>query len=944
MVHGSDRKELQNLNELVEDLKDLYLSPSFQKFHPLGEDIDIIFDLATTFTDGILWKKDNKNRKEDQLTIRSLLDQLANPCIIEGEAGKGKTTFLKRIAALWASDQYPSLRNFKLVFFVSLNRVEVGLYETICEQLLRIPYKMKKKSFMALLLKLKQEVLFLLDGYDEFDPKSCSEIEALIKKNHQFKNTVIVTTRTESVRMVRQFGRLTAEMGDLSEKSARLLIQNVLDYELADSLLKQLDESSTMKELMKTPLFVVIACAIRMGESNFIPNTQTALFCTLYDLMVEKNKYKTKGLASLDIAKSIKRCGDLALDGVFNQRYAYQQEELSDVREEVLLSAGLLNKYTAQQLRPVYRFFHKSFQEYVAGRRLHELLNSSSEEDISRGHRFLEKISSLSAAMDKYRNLLLYTCGSSVPAAKDVVKHLTKLYQQDSTMLLVPSMQPWPASSEATENVDTVVQQELLKTQVEHFVECGIIFFYESCSKSALRKEFGDFFKNKRLYINTQSIPSYLFDFFEYLPNCLTALDLIKLSFVWQSQASSMTEEGVSGETQTPPKTQVYIPEKAVELFFDWNQEINTLDITLEGFKKLTRKDIKYLGKICCSSSNLQLHIKKSEGTTGELQNILDTFKNMQDLSVESTPLTIKDEQHIVKMNRLKTLYISDLQTERPEGGLIDGMWQLSNIEKLTLDNVNMTENDARTLAENLKNLKNLTLLCLARLKCIGNGMESIVEVITNSKNQRLKEIKLIDCSLTGTAMKILADNLCSLPELQLLDLSENDLAEVATDCVHHLAKSLPVLKHLMILMLPWGLMVRNSLDVLLQNLMHTEHLEILGLQRWSLTDADVIKLDCLLQNTSIQHLDISDNCISSDGLIVFIGFLKNKQHLKFIDISSRENFQPDPKLVMEICQLINKLGSLQEIRMRKWQFDEHDLNSLSDAKAKRGNKCLLKF
>lgn len=79
-----------------------------------------------------------------------------------------------------------------------------------------------------MLLVQRQKVLLLLDRYDEFKPPNCPEIEAMIKENHKFRNTVIIATRTGSINKIRQFGSLIAVIGDLSEESCEKLINNVL--------------------------------------------------------------------------------------------------------------------------------------------------------------------------------------------------------------------------------------------------------------------------------------------------------------------------------------------------------------------------------------------------------------------------------------------------------------------------------------------------------------------------------------------------------------------------------------------------------------------------------------------------------------------------------------------------------------------------------------------
>lgn len=187
----------EDLEVLAQNLKGLYKSPIFLNFHPLGDDIDIIFNLEHTFTGPVLWRKDHRHHRVEQLTLDGLLEALQSPCLIEGESGKGKSTLLQRIAMLWASGECSALKSFKLVFFVRLSSARDGLFETLCDQLLNVSESFSKPAFMAMLLKLQKDVLFLLDGYNEFQPQNCPEIETLIKENHRFKNMVIVTTTTE---------------------------------------------------------------------------------------------------------------------------------------------------------------------------------------------------------------------------------------------------------------------------------------------------------------------------------------------------------------------------------------------------------------------------------------------------------------------------------------------------------------------------------------------------------------------------------------------------------------------------------------------------------------------------------------------------------------------------------------------------------------------------
>ncbi|OCT79855.1 NLR family CARD domain-containing protein 4 [Xenopus laevis] len=910
----------EDLENLADHLKRLYQYPFFKKFNPLGEDtdIDIIFDLDRTFTDPLLWRKGTLNRREKQFTLIEMLEELESPCVIEGEAGKGKTTILKRIAMLWASGKCSALANYKLVFFVTLRGASEGLYETLSDQLFPITYSWNKKEFMNEIWNLGRKVLFLLDGYDEFQSESCIEIEELIKNNPKFNSTLIVSTRTETIGKLRRCGALIAETSDFSLDNAKQLIESVLEENEATGLLIQLEESSFMQNLMKTPLFVVIACALRMGESDFQMNTQTTLFCTLYDLMVEKKKYKIRHLSANILAANIRKFGDLALDGLFEQRFDFFEEHLSKIKEEVLLNIGLLNKYTAQRRKAVYRFFHTTFQEYIAGRRLSQLLSSEDTSDVTKGELFLNKIGSVFDITTKYKNLLLYTCGSSKVATQKVVKHVAEVHNQD------------------TNNYST------------ELVEFGVNLFFESSTKKDLSQEFEKLFSEKRLYINSHNISSHHIEFFLYLPNCLSALQLIKLDLSGTCAivpSESSVDRGAASAHSTVCDS--YIPEKAVRLFFDWNQSIQTLEVILRDFHRLNKKDIKYLGKICCSADSLRLNIKRSSGITGSLVGVLESCKNIQDLNVDSTPLSIEDERRIVAMTEMKTLSISNLQSEHLQGGLLEGLCNLVRLEKLVFHNIKMGENDAKTLAKGMGSLKRLKRLSISHISNIGDGMESIAESISSSCHE-LKELKLTDCCLSVKALRSLSFSLKMFSSLEILDLSGNYLQEGGKESVEELATNLTHLDAIMTLLLPGGTDVKFCLEGLLLTLRRIPNLSKLAFKQWNLTSDDMNTLASHLSSfKNLSYLDLSDNGAQSAGWLSLTAILQYLTNLTYVNFSTEDIFTPDPDLVRKLVRAISTLPFLYTMELNNWQLDDFDLAQIKKAKnmiRRPGNTCVHFF
>ncbi|KAM9273207.1 LOW QUALITY PROTEIN: NLR family CARD domain-containing protein 4 [Cariama cristata] len=871
----------QDLNCLIQDLKYVYLSSAFQKYYPLGSDIDIIFDLGTASTDVLLWKK-GIHKSKGQLMLNVLLEEWKNPCSREREASKGKTTLLKRIAVLWASKNYSALQKFQFVFFISLTSTRGGIHETDCDQLLFEQYSICKQDFMKMLL-ARQRVLFLLDGYDEFKPPNCPEREAMIKENHKFKNMVLIAARTESIRKIGQFGSLIAEIRDLSEESCKKLIKNVLTNKLADGLLNQLKEA-TMKNLMKTPLFVIIACAIQMGESNFHPSTQTLLFSTLCNLMVKKTRYKTKEITESHIMLSINHARDLAVDGIFDQRFDFQSEDLADIKEVVLLTSGLLNKHTAQRLKPT-RFFHKSFQEYTAGRKLYKLVTSCQEAEVKKGYSYLQKINTLSD-ITTYFSLLLYTCGSSLDATRIILDLLKRLDQHRDISELFP-LKNLALKREYTKKSENITEKEDFKrTEKDIFAECVINFFYESSSKSALSRYFEVFFCDESIYINTQNIPAYFSDFFRY-PNCLSVLGPIKLEFFNYSPSKETDYENVEDLQISSLKT--YIPEKAISSFFSWSHSPRSLEIALQDFNKLKKHDIKCLGKICCSAASLKLTIRSSAGIAGTLNEVLETCKNLQELTVEFTPLTVEDEQPITTMMKLKTLHIRDLQSENLEGGLVDGVKQLVNAEGLVLDNLSMDEGDAKKITEGIRNLRKLRLLYRNHLTATEDGITYIVRSVSDELSE-LKEIQLVSCCISSDAVEILAQNLCNLPKLNVLALLEN---YVEKDAIHRLGNKNKYINKYMFT----------------GNFFEKEHLQ------------------------NLQRLDLAMNCVTSDGWLSFMQPLISLKKLVSVDFSSKRDWVPASLLVCKLRQVLTTLNYLKEIKVTGWKFVCHDLGLINGVK-----------
>uniref|UniRef100_M3Y1J4 NLR family CARD domain containing 4 n=1 Tax=Mustela putorius furo TaxID=9669 RepID=M3Y1J4_MUSPF len=901
----------EDLDDLTYNLKDLYHIPSFLSFCPLSKDIDIIFNSKSTFTEGVLWKKDHHHYRVEQLTPNYLLDTLQSPCIIKGESGKWKSTLLQQIDTLWASGKCGALTKFKLIFFFQLSRAQGGLFATMWDQLVHIPDVIRKPTFLAMLLKL-QQVLFLLGGYNEFRAQNCPETEILIKENHSLQNMGVVAT-TECLRHIRQFGALTAEWV-MTEDSAQTLIWKVLTKEHAEGLLLQIQKSRCLRSLRKTPHFVVIICVIQMGENKFHSNTQTTLILTFYDLLIYKNQHKLREAAAGDFTQSLEYYGDLTLGGGFD----FQPEDMSSVNEDTLPTTGLLCKYTAQWFKPKYKFFPDSSQE-LAGCRVGNSLKSQEPEEVTKGN----KMVFISDFTSKYSNLLPYTW-ISYRSHRDCFERLQECIKMATSSGLVLSNTKKPLWRQESMQVKNTTMQETLKAiNINSFTECGINHIYES----DLTKEFEASFCGKSLYIKSENIPDYLFDFFEHLLNWVSPLDFIKLNFYGEALVSW---DKITGDTSRrgEESSETYIPNMAMSLFCNWKQEFKTLEVTLWDFSKLNKQKIRYLGKIFSSATSLRLCMKRYAGVARSFSSLLGTREN-NFVTVEASALTIEEEQHITHVTNLKTWSIQDLQTVWLSGivHIISLRKNLDSVVQIMWWRGRGGDGEAKSKGEGDRgtNLKKMSLLHPMHLSDIGKGMDYIVKFLS-TETCDLEEIQLVSCCLSPNAVKTLVSN--SLDFISLTDCLEYICSVHGNEknkC-HRRQGTLGNLAATMYLQI-YG----NPSTVIPKKLKQRKH--VFQKNIISQTDLRIRRkeggreersLRCIFEKKHLknfQQLNLARNYMSSDRSLAFKNVFQNLKQLVFFF------FLTIFALIRKLSHVLSKLTFVQKAKHVVWQFDGDNIS-----------------
>ena len=225
-----------------------------------------------------------KNKKRDKQLPISTIQQTLEQCktgkrvIIYGEAGSGKTTALHNIASWWLERRVAVLQSYKFLFLIPLRLVQShSIIDIICEDCQLLPAELGE-SLSRLLVMNQNQVLFLLDSYEEVAVRGAVELNNLITGELYAQATVLITSRPGSqLTYMNPHSDITAQLENLSEK-------DVKDYIACYSKRSQ-EMCSDIKgkfgmHFLSRPINLALACCLykKVGSKGIHQVSQTGLF------------------------------------------------------------------------------------------------------------------------------------------------------------------------------------------------------------------------------------------------------------------------------------------------------------------------------------------------------------------------------------------------------------------------------------------------------------------------------------------------------------------------------------------------------------------------------------------------------------------------------------------------------------------------------------------
>uniref|UniRef100_A0A7M4FR55 NACHT domain-containing protein n=1 Tax=Crocodylus porosus TaxID=8502 RepID=A0A7M4FR55_CROPO len=918
----------QEAQALTEQLRQAYSNTRFSRLPSFGDSTHFAIDLKLLYADLSVVSKDIYNQPLQQLLLPDILANLNSITVLEGEAGGGKTALLRKVAVLWASGCCPMLSGFKLVFYLSLSATkgDQSLIDIICNQLVGFPGSLTEMSLRNILQLLKHQVLFLLDDYGEMNSVP-SVIEGLVQKNHFNKHCLLIAVRTNRIREIRKHANIILTIVQFPLYSTLYILRKLFSHNIAlvEKFIYKLQVEKAMQTFLKTPLLTVALCAywVQYPAGNIFNDKAIFKAYLLYNSL----KYLEEGD---HVSTMVSSCGELALKGLFKPCFDFREEDLFEVGldGDEALRLGLLSKFTAQRLQPVYQFFHPSFQEFLAGQRMSELLASDVEENLERGLYYLQQINTLRKVSGTYHFLLQYACSYPSKAVPKIINHLFNLIHSkeafESHSENDELLQHHPELQMVVQAIDGLESEFCLSFFTRLLLNIAISAAYESDTVAMCAPVIFEFLRGKTIFLlENQSILNFLCDYPESL-SFPRSFDVI-LNGTENKLKLNFSDIGTCySKMEVPTVDKDYA--LAFTHFNDMAQQVKKNEDDICSFWSLIPQHLP-------DSVMAPFVLAKGRGKISVLKfiaNCINSFKeaDLRNLMVlfsisEHVELCLKDSPGL---ECFKKCCLCNVNLSVAEQELLLSM---SSVDSLEIREGTQTPGTITVFWPNTFFPSNLFL--------------SDYMHIAQSNAYMLDYIKMYIFIYIFVA--------AVLPNFLLLEVLDLDkqwfVDEKASEAFA--TSALGCLVNLEELNLPLGNGIRHAAKLIVQQCPYLPHLRVFSFVH-SLNDESLMEIAEVASIGGFQKLEnlslSSDHNVTEAGWTNFFQMLSNMPSLKELNINRMYTHQikSQAATVTSFVQCVSRLSSLVTVQMWGWLLDEEDLKMFNTMKEQHPQSKSLKL
>ena len=362
--------------------------------------------------------------------------------LLEGAPGCGKSTLSVYICQQWEKGQL--YNQFQLVILIRLRDPAVKNAKGLAD-LLPCPDTTTAQQIAARMLANKcQDVLFILDGWDELPPKLRKNLvfyqliqPTLPQSNPLCESTVIVTSRPIASGDLHQVVSSRVEILGFTAEELHQFFTECLkgDTEAVKTLLERIDENPEVAGSCYLPLNATILVHLFKSDRNKLPTTLYGIFSSLVLNCIKRHlklrtQYKHVSIESLDqlpefAKKPFSVLCRLAYNGVMEDKIIFTSLP-TDVNTLSLLQG--VKSFIGRDKAVSHNFIHLSIQELLAAWYIATQLSAC------------EQVSKFNELFDKSRFSAVFRFYAAItklrtPGIKDVVVNVVKKYNsviQDS--------------------------------------------------------------------------------------------------------------------------------------------------------------------------------------------------------------------------------------------------------------------------------------------------------------------------------------------------------------------------------------------------------------------------------------------------------------------------------------------------------------------------------
>ncbi|XP_056377673.1 baculoviral IAP repeat-containing protein 1-like [Hyla sarda] len=977
------------LLSLKKHLVEKYHEPSFHHVSPFGDSVSV--DLASHFADICVMLKDRKNQLVRQLTLPDILSELTDITMIEGETGSGKTALLKKIAILWASGSCPILSRFSLVFYISLASTEScqTLRDIICQQLIGSSTSLTEESLGEIIGELKGNALFLLDDYGLVDSIP-GAIEELIQKNPWNRVNLLVTVNTDKGWKLRRYARTIMSIQKFPLYSSIYLAKKLFphDIERVRNFFVKLETSKNLSAIYEIPLMILAQCSTWMKYPSDNTFRDINIFKEYLTYIIAKFPKETQLVNS-----QVSSCGELAIKGLFKSQFQFTENDLkaAGVDQDKAIKFGLLSKLTAQRLHSMYRFFSTSFQEFIAGKRLSELLESENREELDKGFHYLHQINTFLKIIGRYRYFLKYASRISTKATLKILSYLFSLYDkpealdchQDNT----EHFQRHP-ELEIEEKAFILIVCKIINIDISYTCMNILMGFaieageesqcLEDCAPIIMQFIAGKTMSFSVNRMNMNSSASILM-FIEKYPHCISLFSCVNINL----HNANLKHKALdfSGFANVCAPYGVPIVDE------DYTSAYLSLRETIQDNKKNWMNQ-----RLFMMSDHIEMHLSECEGFVKSIGSAIDQFSGaFKKLILHNTCLEVEELDMIFKMSSLQSLEIENVESTYTEL-LVHSIHKLTCLEEVSIvlpNNTQIVDN----LPDDFETLKRMKKIVFQSSESDINSakfdkfIQSFVDleilhlnfkklqdcnglVTSLTTCKKLKELDLRGTRLQDSDMALIASAMKKFTRLKILNLAKQKI--MAKDISETFAIALGSLFYLEKLWLPVGVGMAHSAKLIIEQFQNLPNLRFLAMLE--ILDDDSIalladnKLVSQLHSSklklphketkrsrkvmqikevsakeakygnlkNLQRLDLQVNSnITESGWTTFFEQAKDLPELKHLDISRMytQQIKSHATTVTSFVKFVSRLPSLVNLLMYGWLLDEDDLNMFNAMK-----------